>query len=277
MEEFLNTNRQGFNRDSVSYYHDSFATDADSLSGSHAPRIFPEAVYGRSSVLMAPVKSEHRLSHLMNIPVWEGWLATGILVIFLLFFRYISIYLRGGISGLLSLRVQQKQFKENSLLMRNIRQVLFLFSLLILSFWIYLLLSQYGGQLTMATWQLYFLVFGGALIYFILKAGVMWLIGTVSDSAEALSMLAYSGQLCVIAAGILLFPLSIMLLLGSERTRYTVNMVIAIVCALSFLLYFIRSFQIFHRAKFSLFFWILYLCTFEIVPFLVLYSCFAAD
>ena len=216
------------------------------------------------------------MSNLVNTPLEEGWLATGMLFLFLLFFRHISTYFRNNIASLISFHTLQKQYKENSLLLRNIKQVLLVFSLFMISFWLYLLLTIYT-PLTLNSWYLYFAAFGLTLVCFLAKTVLMWIIGVVSKAPEALMLLHLSGQLCVIAVGILSLPISIILLFADENLIRAINIITAIIWGLAIILYLIRSFQIFYRAKFSLFFWILYLCTFEAAPFLVLYSFLLAN
>ena len=145
-----------------------------------------------------------------------------------------------------------------------------------ISFWVYLLLTIYT-PLALDTWYLYFVALGITLVCCLVKTVLMWIIGVVSEASEALMMLHYSGQLCVIAVGILSLPISIILLFAEENLIRAMNVITAIICGLAIILYLIRSFQIFYRAKFSLFFWILYLCTFEAAPFLVLYGFLLAN
>ena len=234
-------------------------------------------IYGRFSTVLAPVKNENRLSHLVNIPTWEGWATFGILLIFFLFFRYIITFFQDGLRSLLSLRLLQKRYKENAIMMRNTRQVLLIFSAMVFAFWVFPLLSPLLPNLPYGKEILYTATLFAILAFLFLRLVLLRLIGVVSASSDVFSVLNYSRQLYIIAAGILLFPLSVIFLLNSDDIQTGINITAGAVCSLAVVLYIVRSFQIFYSAKFSIFFWILYLCTFEIAPLLVLYGFLIAN
>ncbi|MDR3183910.1 MAG: DUF4271 domain-containing protein [Prevotellaceae bacterium] len=209
----------------------------------------------------------------MSFAGLEGWIGLGLLVLFFLSFRFIRQFLALSFSGLIHFHVAQKQFEENSLLIVNIRRMLLLFSQVCVSFFLFLVIRYYGafpGHLSVA--QVYILILSLLLVFYLAKTILLRVLGFLTEADSAMRMMGYYGQLYFIFSGIILFPIAI-LFFNTWSSFCKPLIVIGLISALVIiLLYLIRSFQIFISHRLSVFFWILYLCTFEFAPFLIIWK-----
>jgi hypothetical protein len=203
----------------------------------------------------------------------EGWIGLGLLILFFLSFRSIRQFLQLSFSGLILFRVAQKQFEENSVLITNIRQMLLIFSQICISFFLFLTIQYYDilpASLTPV--QGYFIILLSLFLFYIFKIFVIRILGFLTETETAIHMIGYYGQLYAISGGIMLFPFT-MVLFNSCSSFCKPLIIIGLLCSLTLiLLYMMRCFQIFIFYKLSVFFWILYLCTFECVPFLLIWK-----
>jgi hypothetical protein len=209
----------------------------------------------------------------MSFNSLEGWIGLGLLVLFFLNFRFIKQFLLLSFSGLIHFHVAQKQFEENSALIANMRRVLLVFSQMCIAFFLFLLIRYYGAfpdYLTTA--QVYILILSALFILYILKTALLRVLGFLTETETAMRMMGYYGQLSTISGGIILFPLTA-LFFNVHSSLCKPFVIIGFMFALAVaLLYLVRSFQIFVSYKLSIFFWILYLCTFEMAPFLFIWK-----
>jgi hypothetical protein len=118
----------------------------------------------------------------------------------------------------------------------------------------------------------YLLILAALIAFYLLKTILLYIIGYLSETLPTLKIIIYYSQLHIITGSLLLFPL-LMLLFNKEGLWSTVLMVVVItICVLTFLSYLLRCWQIFSVASIPVFFRILYLCTLEFVPFLIIYK-----
>jgi hypothetical protein len=203
----------------------------------------------------------------------EGWIGLGLLVLFLLSFRSIRQFLQLSFAGLIHFHIAQKQFGENSILITNIRRMLLLFTQASLSFFLFLVIRHRGiAFLDFTPLQTYLVLLLSILVFYILKTILLRILGFFTETGTAMRMIGYYGQLYAISGAIILFPLT-MLLFNIDEPAYKPLIAIGLVCILLLaLLYTVRCFQIFISFRLSVFFWILYLCTFECAPFLLMWK-----
>ena len=103
------------------------------------------------------------------------------------------------------------------------------------------------------------------------KWGLLALIGWLVKQPYALRFLARSPRDFIILAAILSLPLSLLPLFSMiSNADYLLgwNLIVLIFC---FLLFVLHTLRFFLQLRFSLFFWILYLCSLEIAPLALLY------
>ncbi|MDR3180963.1 MAG: DUF4271 domain-containing protein [Prevotellaceae bacterium] len=203
----------------------------------------------------------------------EGWIGLGLLILFFLNFRFIKHFLLLSFPGLIHFHVAQKQFEENSVLIANIRRFLLIFSQVCLSFFLFLAIRYYDAfPAHLTTAQVYVFILLSFFVFYILKTFLLRILGFLTETETAMRMMGYYGQLYAIAGGIMLFPLTL-LFFNTYSPFCKLLIVTGLICALVMaLLYLVRSFQIFISYKLSVFFWILYLCTFEFAPFLFIWK-----
>jgi hypothetical protein len=203
----------------------------------------------------------------------EGWVGLGLLVLFFLSFRAIRQFLLLSFSGLIHFHVAQKQFEENSVLITNIRRLLLFFTQASLSFFLFLVIQHYGiAPPHLSPLQVYLVILLSIFVFYIFKTFLLRVLGFFTETDTAMRMIGYYGQLYAISGAIMLFPIA-MLLFNASSSYCKPLIVIGLVCVLVFaLLYVVRCFQIFISHRLSVFFWILYLCTFECAPFLFIWK-----
>jgi hypothetical protein len=203
----------------------------------------------------------------------EGWIGLGLLILFLLSGRSIRKFLLLSFSGLIHLHVAQKQFEENSELLANTRHLLLIFSQMSLSFFLFLTVRYYDvAPHHLTPVQGYFAILLLLFVFYIFKTVIFRILGFFTETKTAMRMIGYYGQLFAISGGIMLFPFTL-LLFNAGSSFYKPLIITGLACALVLvLLYSARCFQIFISYRLSVFFWILYLCTFECVPFLFIWN-----
>jgi hypothetical protein len=120
--------------------------------------------------------------------------------------------------------------------------------------------------------QVYVVILSSLLVFYIVKTSLLRVLGFLTETETAMRMMGYYGQLYAITGGLVLFPVT-MLFFNTYSSFCNPLIIIGLTCSLVIiLLYVVRSFQIFISHGLSVFFWILYLCTFEIAPFLFIWK-----
>ncbi len=251
------------------------ATAADSLQQADSLAA-PAALYGRGSILEAPAGKWVYPEIRNTVPgLFEGFLGLGVTFLFFLAFHYLRNFLSPLISGLFNFHALEKQFTENSLSVVITGRALLFFAFVSISFFAWLLLLHQGflEDPALAHWQYFLAILAVLAIFFLLKFILLRIIDYVGRSAPMMQLIIYFGRLCIIACGFLLFPVSL-LIAASGTGAFLSGLMIAgeVIIILGFILYLVRIVRIFFTTRISSFFLILYLCTFEIAPFLLLYS-----
>ena len=175
---------------------------------------------------------------------------------------------------MLHFHIAEKHFKENSLLIAYIRQLLFLLSGAVISLFVLTLLRyEYDSALwELQPLRLYLSILLIFLAAYFLKTLALYLLGFLSQAGETMRMLVYYAQIYTIACGLLLLPFVILYCSPQEMFYNALLIIELFICGAFLLLYLFRTWQIFHASGISIFFWILYLCTLEVVPFLIIYK-----
>lgn len=129
----------------------------------------------------------------------------------------------------------------------------------------------------LASWKLrevFLLYYGGFLLYFLLKRALVIIacrIGNRENFGKSINK--KSGDYSVLS-GFLLAPVVLVgfMLFGQEAE--IIFIICAILLIIILLLYFFSCLKIFLAAGVPLYFWILYLCTLEVLPVLTLFRIF---
>ncbi|MDR2801806.1 MAG: DUF4271 domain-containing protein [Prevotellaceae bacterium] len=256
---------------------DSLATESYPI----LPEATPEAVFGNYSVLSAPAKKPAE-PVLRNTPsgLFEGFLSLGVIFLFLLLFRYVRNFFSTLMSGLFNFHAAEKQFNENSLSVIITSRVLLVFSFISIGFFIWMSVLRNGWIAidAVSQWRYFWIITGALAALFIAKTFLLRIVEFVSKSAPVMQLIIFFNRLHCIACGFLLFPIVLLMVTTGAGTFFH-SLIIAGCSVLLFFmtLYIFRVIRIFLTARISIFFLILYLCTFEIAPFLLLYSFILLD
>ena len=117
----------------------------------------------------------------------------------------------------------------------------------------------------------FFLAF---LFIYLIRSGILFFIGWVVQSQNELTFLAKSLRDFTILAAMVTLPLSLFSLFSWSSFINPLITWCASALMLCYLLFLFRTLQYFIFVRFSIFFWILYLCSLEIAPLALLYSVF---
>ncbi|MDR3351134.1 MAG: DUF4271 domain-containing protein [Prevotellaceae bacterium] len=241
----------------------------------------PEAVFGHHSALPAAAKKPV-MPVLRDVPsgLFEGFLSLGVIFLFLLLFRYIRHFFSSLMSGLFNFYAAEKLFNENSLSIVITSRILLVFSFISTGFFIWLAAFRSGWIMTGANAQgEYFWIISGVLAaLFAIKSLLLRIVEFVSKTPPVMQLVIFFSRMYYIACGFLLFPVG--LLMVTAGTGVFFHGLIIAGCSVVFffmMFYIFRIIHVFLAAHISIFFLILYLCTFEIAPFLLLYSFILLD
>ena len=115
------------------------------------------------------------------------------------------------------------------------------------------------------------LVFIALLSLFFLKVFFHLLVGWLIGQSEPMKFLVFSQRDFLVSAAILSLPLSLTTLFELTPIPQPLIIWLLFVLTAAFLLFLFHSLRYFIYRRFSLFFWFLYLCAFEIAPIALLY------
>ncbi|MDR1406259.1 MAG: DUF4271 domain-containing protein [Prevotellaceae bacterium] len=241
----------------------------------------PEAVYGSCSVLEAPAKKTAEPVFKDTPPgLFEGFLSLGVIFLFLLLFCYVRRFFSTLMSSLFNFHTAEKQFAENSLSVIMTSRALLVFSFISIGFFAWLILLRAGviAADNGLQWKYFGILIVALAAFFMLKAALLRLVEFISKNAPLMQLIIFFSRLHCIACGFLLFPIALLIVTAGTETFFHGLSVAGFGVVLFFImLYILRIIRIFFMAHISTFFLILYLCTFEVAPFLLLYSFIISD
>jgi len=225
-------------------------------------------IFGAEAILEAQPLSGVEELMLRPHPA-EGWIGFGLLLLFFFGFRLIYCFFQQSKAELLHLRFALKHFEEQNQISVGLRLALMLLSAGIIAFGLQVLIRQ-SNFIEGA--EAFVLIFAALAVVYLLKTLLRYLLGYLSDTGLYIKMIIYYSQLHIIIGSLLLFPLLI-LCFNREGLAFDILKIgIISICVSMFLYYLFRCWQIFKLANVLVFFRILYLCTLEFVPFLIIYK-----
>ncbi|MDR2362389.1 MAG: DUF4271 domain-containing protein [Prevotellaceae bacterium] len=234
-----------------------------------------EAVYGNRSVLVAPSGTEAKPQARDTSPLFGGFLTLSIICLLLLFSRHIRVFSGLLATSLFSYRRLEKQYKENSLSIFVTTRIMLILSVLSLGFSGWLLWPfhlVWEGMEAHAPFRIFTTITGGMSGFLLLKALLLHAIDYIGKCKPIMQTILYFGRFYFIAYGFALFPISILMIAIPSGPFFNTLIIIALaITAIMVLLYLLRLIQILFNARVSIFFLILYLCTLEFSPFILLY------
>ena len=176
----------------------------------------------------------------------------------------------GTFRSFFSYRHSVRMFEERRESDRQAAYFSNIFFILIAGIFISLVLPFFGASPLWGSYTLSVLFFSAAtgLLYF-LKAGIWRALGVIFLVQSFTKTYIYNMYLYNRNIGLFIFPLVVLIpYMNGVVTPYIVYSIIAII-VLSYILKFWRIFEIFHVQNVRLFYFILYLCTLEILPLLL--------
>lgn len=207
-----------------------------------------------------------------SLPQTENWV---FIILLLLFF--LLIYSVAQSAGLISDTIKTFfQVKERSSIFSKatvndsrLRFFLVIFSIGVLSFYAYFLLHKANLPFSIREFSLILVVTG---LFFALKSLIFDLMGYVFFNPVS-SKMAKEAYFNVISFwGVTLFPLLFMQLYSPEKFTGIIEIISLIVSIGASILIIIKLFQIFFGKLLASFYILLYLCTLEFLPLIILYK-----
>jgi hypothetical protein len=229
-------------------------------------------IFGAEAILNAqsPLGAEELI---LTPSQTEGWISFGLLLFFFLCLPFIYRFFHKAKAELIHLHITFKHFKEHNLIIGGLKQVLLLLSVSIIAFVLFVMSGQvnYFDALPNSL-ESYLLIVATLAAFYLLKTFLIYLLGYLSETVPQMQIIVYYSQLHIVAVSLLLFPLLILFFNRQDLWFDVLKFGTIIICVSMFLLYLLRCWQIFSVGNVPVFFRILYLCTLEFVPFLIIYK-----
>jgi hypothetical protein len=201
----------------------------------------------------------------------------GIFLLLTCFFIWIRIYYGKFFStlgsALISFQIAAKFFREKNVLQRRVSIVLDFIYLVVLSVFIFELTHQFGHvESHMSNFNLFLLFLNMVILYALVRLIVLRGTGFIFLRQSLFSEYITSTFVVNKGAGIALFPIVIIAHYIDKQLVPAILVLGLIVYLTAFIWKTFRAYQIIIRKDVFLFYLILYLCTLEILPFLLGYK-----
>ncbi len=204
-----------------------------------------------------------------KIPDW----LTGVIVVSLVLFAFTRLAFRKKFSELLNsilnYRYAASLFKERNIIHQRTSQFLNVIFITNLSVSLFLL-AQYTSYKNSADFTFLFKIFVSVLAFYLSKSLIIYFLGKIFKNEEIAREVNFSMWLYNKALGISLFVVVFSLPFIKPELKQLVIYLTFLALVTFLLLRYYRYLQIVIRIKLSIFYWILYLCTLEILPLLIL-------
>ena len=203
-------------------------------------------------------------------PQSEHWVFGTLIVLFILLVLS-STRSTGFFSDTLKTYFQVKDrssiFSKTTISDFRYRFFIILFSIGVIGLYAYLLLYIPNTDFTLLKYT-YFL--GITAAYFILKIGLLNLVGYVFTDTRNQKLVKDAYFDVILLLGVTLFPLLIINIYSDATLSNVTQFISLIVCTLALVLIIIKLMQIFLHKAVAIFYILLYLCTLEILPLIAL-------
>lgn len=169
------------------------------------------------------------------------------------------------ISGLFQF---SKNFNQNNLSSKSLSAPLLLLNYLIsISLLGYILIESLGLTINASQPKQIFSIFIGLLVFHLIKTGLQYIIANWFLRKDVFDIKNTLQQYQI--TGIILLPLAIFSVYQSPDFKFFVSILCMVILLISYLIFWYYSFKDSLQYKISLFYIFLYLCTLEILPFLL--------
>ena len=208
---------------------------------------------------------------LPSFPQTESWVFIILLILF--FLLVYSVYSSSGMIGetlktFFQVKERSSIFSKATVNNIRIRLLLILFSIGVLSLYVYLIIFKSTNPFSIKVYC-YFLVLTG--LFFGIKSLLFDLIGYVFLTPSTIKMAKESYFNILSILGTALFPLLILQIYIPNNLNRIPEISSLIICIIACIVVIIKLFQIFFHKTVASFYILLYLCTLEILPLLLIY------
>lgn len=207
-----------------------------------------------------------------NTPDWE----MGIFILAFILLGSVRLFFNKYLGQLLSSTVNyitaSRMFRERSLSLVHASFRLDMMFYIIFSLFLFHALGVYGIELYPVGIVEYLLILCGLLSYFGLKKFAYYLQGNISRSVQETLEFLYNMNIYNRVLGLSLLPVSLIIAFTPLAEPGLVIVAGIFIIGIFYILLILRGVKILMRKHFSIFYLILYLCTLEILPLLVIYK-----
>lgn len=113
---------------------------------------------------------------------------------------------------------------------------------------------------------LFFISCGASVLFLLLRFFTCWLVGAVADEKRLFAGVRRAQLMCFVLMGFTIVPMILVKNFCSESLTVYIFISLCFLLLLISSLYFFRTIRLFMQESCSIFFWILYFCTIEILP-----------
>ena len=206
-----------------------------------------------------------------SFPQTESWVFIILLILF--FLLVYAVYNSGGMIGetlktFFQVKERSSIFSKATVNNIRVRLLLIIFSIGVLSLYVYLIIFKSATPFSIKTYCYFFVL---TAFFFGLKSLIFDLIGYVFLPPLSIKMAKESYFNILTILGTALFPILIFLIYIPYNLYQIAESVSLFICIGACILVIIKLFQIFFHKIVASFYILLYLCTLEILPLIVLY------
>jgi len=206
-----------------------------------------------------------------SFPQTESWVFIILLILF--FLLVYSLYNSAGMIGetlktFFQVKERSSIFSKATINNIRIRLLLIIFSIGVLSLYVYLIIFKSTTPFSIKTYCYFFIL---TSFFFGLKSLIFDLIGYVFLSPVSIKMGKESYFNILTILGTTLFPILIFLIYIPNNLYRIAELISLFICIGACILVIIKLFQIFFHKILASFYIMLYLCTLEILPLIILY------
>jgi hypothetical protein len=207
-------------------------------------------------------------------PTQNGWYVIIILLILALFTYCKTTYRKyifQVIESTYNFQLSERLFRDKNILFRNLSIILQILFSLIIGIFVTVSLYHFQYKQVFDSLLLNILLYSSALYFFFLFKNFLYLfLGLVFKNQEDFSEISHHISMFNKVIGIFLLPIVVILPFINYKFQLLLIYLACLVFLLLTILLLIRSFQIVANKQISFFFLILYLCTIEILPVLII-------
>ncbi|MBN1650954.1 MAG: DUF4271 domain-containing protein [Bacteroidales bacterium] len=182
-----------------------------------------------------------------------------------------TLRLKQIITATLNAQQVKQLLREGSILKQGFPVVFMLMNYFTIALFLFIFINeQFPNSFYFSLGQGFLLLFGGVIMYNGLKFVAIWLIGFLFDNQSVSLWYLIDYFLFQISEGFALFPLLILFVYA----KYSIFLYLALIVLLLFWLFRLKRALVIGLAdtNFSSSYLFLYLCTLEVIPFILLYK-----